>query len=1282
VATINSVISLTDRMTPTLRNIGNSIGDTISKVERLDKTLSSLGLGDNAASSSKAYQRVESAVEKVRDKIAKLPQKQEEHRKKTQETTSAYDGMIGKVAGLAAKLAAAAGAASLIGAAIERTDTIDTATRSLTVLTGDAGVASNVMNGLSEAIQGTPIALDQVALGAKKMVAAGMEGEKVQGVFTAISDAAYGVGNGTESIDQMVNAMADLQASGTVYAEDLNRMMDAGVPVWQILANQTGVSVAEMKDSVSQGSLSSVEAIEMLVSGIENGTSGVAGQTATMAGLAKTAGETISGSFANTKTSVVKSLTVITDSLKGPIVGALSLITGGFKEFTNVTSGIGEKISFAFQVDGFEGAAQALGSGIVEMANYGISMLPQMLDTGIKIAMSFVQGVTQALPSLIIQATVAITDMISTLAGNIPQIIETGVMILEALLQGLTGAIPMLINRIPEIITSITEGITTALPMVLDIGVKLFSALVEGAPAIIQHILAVLPQILTAIINTLFQSMPMIMDAGLKLLTSLIGALPEIIMTIVLALPMIITSIHEALVNNIPVIIETGFKLLVALVENLPAIIAAIIKVIPEIIARIVDTLYNGIIKIKEVGYNILTGIWEGILSGWDWFTGKISEMGQNIVDNIKGVFDINSPSKVLASQVGEMLPAGIGVGFENAMPGLLQTVNGELGGMTKNIKTPSLSIGATASVSASGDTAGSAGMQQNAATYTSATAGMMTQTGVLATNMQNGWTAINTNTVATVNAMSTQVLTDTTGFTGAMTTTINALLPEFRSAGAGMMTELLEGINTTKEQVLSGISSLVSEMLNIFITGLGIHSPSRVMQWIGEMMGAGVMKGFSSDQINQYTLGIIDRMQNSFSTGNLDVGQVVSMLGDNIPDLVTKLGVDPSEASSLLYPLIGNAGTITSYFGLRDAPTDGASTYHEGIDLAAATGTPIAAMMGGLVTLAGEYGGYGNAVIVDHGNGYKTLYGHMSAINVAAGQNINAGTNIGAVGNTGVSTGSHLHLSMYKDGAAIDPLPYLQGAPIMIGNPLANALMAAYNSKKYGSSLASGSYSGDLAGWITQALNITGMYSDQNLQNLISLALGESGGDPNAINLWDSNAAAGIPSKGLMQVIDPTFAAYKLPGYDNIWDPVSNIIASIRYQMDRYGYIRSLPGYAVGTRNARRGLALVGERGPEYVSMNGGERVYTANETGQMANMANRLADARKRLSLSNADAVRGKNAGLHPVGKVAGQTKISISMNNVINSELDTQAVINKLTDELSQELSGSEYGYYEIA
>ncbi|HBJ8980543.1 TPA: tape measure protein [Listeria monocytogenes] len=239
---------------------------------------------------------------------------------------------------LAAAFGLIAATKNVVGSAIGRVDTIDTATKSLTVLTGSAKDAQLVMTDLTAAIDGTPIALDAVALGAKKMVAAGMKAANVKPVFTAIADAAYGVGNGSESIDQMTDAISALQASGVAYADDINRLVDAGVPAWKILANSTGKTVGEMKKYVSEGSLESTRAIAMLTKGIEEGTTGMAGNTAKMAGLAKTAGNTISGSFANMKTAAVKSLANIVENLKGPIIQALDVAKNAFKQFAAVTA--------------------------------------------------------------------------------------------------------------------------------------------------------------------------------------------------------------------------------------------------------------------------------------------------------------------------------------------------------------------------------------------------------------------------------------------------------------------------------------------------------------------------------------------------------------------------------------------------------------------------------------------------------------------------------------------------------------------------------------------------------------------------------------------------------------------------------------------------------------------------------------------------------------------------------------------------------------------------------
>ena len=124
---------------------------------------------------------------------------------------TAAQGPISSMMRMAATITGIAGAIDLMGRAINRVDTIDTATKSLTVLTGSAEDAEMVMNDLIDAIDGTPLALNDVALGAKKMVAAGMDAKKVKPVFKSIADAAYGVGNGAASMDQITDAISSMR---------------------------------------------------------------------------------------------------------------------------------------------------------------------------------------------------------------------------------------------------------------------------------------------------------------------------------------------------------------------------------------------------------------------------------------------------------------------------------------------------------------------------------------------------------------------------------------------------------------------------------------------------------------------------------------------------------------------------------------------------------------------------------------------------------------------------------------------------------------------------------------------------------------------------------------------------------------------------------------------------------------------------------------------------------------------------------------------------------------
>lgn len=128
-------------------------------------------------------------------------------------------------------------------------------------------------------------------------------------------------------------------------------------------------------------------------------------------------------------------------------------------------------------------------------------------------------------------------------------------------------------------------------------------------------------------------------------------------------------------------------------------------------------------------------------------------------------------------------------------------------------------------------------------------------------------------------------------------------------------------------------------------------------------------------------------------------------------------------EVIPTLWPL---EGRITDEYGYRKDPFNGKRKFHTGLDIAADTGTPVKAAAGGTVTSVYYTYATGRTVVIDHGNGFVTLYGHCSKILVEPGQQVKKGEEIAKVGNTGRSTGPHLHLEIQLYGSAIDPMEYL----------------------------------------------------------------------------------------------------------------------------------------------------------------------------------------------------------------------------------------------------------------
>ncbi|MFL0198127.1 phage tail tape measure protein [Clostridium sp. WILCCON 0269] len=304
----------------------------------------------------------------------------------------------------------------------------------------------------------------------------------------------------------------------------------------------------------------------------------------------------------------------------------------------------------------------------------------------------------------------------------------------------------------------------------------------------------------------------------------------------------------------------------------------------------------------------------------------------------------------------------------------------------------------------------------------------------------------------------------------------------------------------------------------------------------------------------------------------NNKIGQILNSGGSSgISDQATKWGQDIP--TNLATGINNNTKTVT------DAVTDMATKIKELIHFSVPDKGPLsdAASYGPDMLQTFGKGITDNTNLVttpttNMSTNVKTIFTNLRTQSLTYGQQVVQQLGQGIQDSTNnlvniVKTLTDKVIEQFKSGFGIhspSKVMYGMGTNLMQGlvNGMSSKDMEGFVTNWIGSmtSAAGGAVSGNLSGWITAAMALTGVSSDW-FSPLATLIQHESGGDPMSINLWDSNAAAGHPSKGLMQLIDENMSDYHLPGMDNIYDPISNIATGIKLIQHDYGSIFNTPG-------------------------------------------------------------------------------------------------------------------------
>ena len=304
----------------------------------------------------------------------------------------------------------------------------------------------------------------------------------------------------------------------------------------------------------------------------------------------------------------------------------------------------GVTTAFSGLINGEEGSAEALGEALS-------GLLTQILDMAVEL-----------LPTLVTAAMSLLTSLTVTLIGMIPQLVETAITLVMAILDGLIIALPMITQAIVDMIPQLVNALVNGIPQIIDGAVQLLLAIMDAIPLILPPLIAAIPEIVITLIDALLSALPELLDGAVQFLMAIIQAIPILIKELLPQIPRIVDTIIDGLLGALPTLIDGAITLLFGILEALPEINAAIYEEMPSIVASIVSALLKALPELIKAGGQLLSGLVKGMME-FD-IGGALKKVGGGIIDGFKKVFDIRSPSRVMAG-IGELLDEGLAEGIE-----------------------------------------------------------------------------------------------------------------------------------------------------------------------------------------------------------------------------------------------------------------------------------------------------------------------------------------------------------------------------------------------------------------------------------------------------------------------------------------------------------------------------------------------------------------------------------------------------------------------------------------
>lgn len=268
-------------------------------------------------------------------------------------------------------------------------------------------------------------------------------------------------------------------------------------------------------------------------------------------------------------------------------------------------------------------------------------VLPNLLKAASDLVQGLITGIISALPALIPVAVQVLMELVDCIIENLPLIVEAATQIIIALVLGIAEALPELVPKIVEVVLTIVEALINNIDLLVDAAIQLMMGLAEG----------------------LIEALPILIEKA----------------------PILIVKLQRAVIDNAGLLAYAAGQLIVTLAVGLIKCIPTLVQSVPTIVTALFNALTFGFRAVGSIGTNLVIGLWEGIKNAWSGLTRNVKNLASDLLDKVKGVFGIHSPSREF-KYIGKMCVAGMDDGMDGFGDSVVKTAQASLNTLKANV--------------------------------------------------------------------------------------------------------------------------------------------------------------------------------------------------------------------------------------------------------------------------------------------------------------------------------------------------------------------------------------------------------------------------------------------------------------------------------------------------------------------------------------------------------------------------------------------------------------------